>query len=156
MARTARRWEARIWAPNCRSYSGQCRSRTSAKESTQAGALNLARLVKGRQRRLRTGLAQGRQMGVDGRGVQRLVAQIAADLTQRHSLFQEVSGVAMAQSVRGGLRVNAAGQARQAEDFLHRGHAHRLSGLAHRPTDYGSWVWVGGGGENQLWGARGA
>src|SRR5712691_6765557 len=112
MACTARRWEGRIAGPNCRSYCGQCWRRTSANVTTGGGgSLSFEVLVEFAQGRLSAGLADRRQVSVDDGGVQRVMAKVTADLKQGDAFFQQMSGIAMAQSVSGGGRVDAAGGA---------------------------------------------
>src|SRR5579859_1705295 len=121
MACTARRWEGRICAPNCRSYCAQCRRRTSASESTSRRLeLDFARLVEAVQCGLGARLADRRQMRVNGRGVQRLVAQINAELAQGYAFLQQMGGIAVAQRVGRRTGMDAAGLLSQSEDFLHR------------------------------------
>jgi hypothetical protein len=78
-----------------------------------------------------TGLffAGGGQMGIDYRGVQGGMAQILADQPQADSLFQEMSGVTVAQSVNHRFGVDATLDPGQLNSALHRGNAHRCGGL---------------------------
>ena len=77
-------------------------------------------LVKDGQSRLSPRLAHRGQMSVDRRRVERLVTQVTAHLTQGNSFFQQMGGIAVAQSMSSGLGMNAAGRSGQTEDLLHR------------------------------------
>ena len=92
-------------------------------------------LIERGQGRLGAGLAERRQVGVDDGRVQRLVPEILADLAQAHAFFEQVGGVAVAQAVRGGSGVDAAGGASQPIGHLHRAHAHGRGGVRHRLTE---------------------
>src|SRR5208282_1372723 len=128
---TARRCEGSSRWPNFRSYAGQCRRNTAAKEIKWPKGLRLQRLIEGVERGLRARLADGRQMRVNDGGVQRLVAEILADLAQRNAFFQQMGGVTVTEAVGGGGRVDAAGGAGQAVSHLHGADAHGGGGTGH-------------------------
>jgi len=74
------------------------------------------------------GFAQTGQVGIDGGDDWALVAEVDLDLTEVLALFQQVSGVGMAQRVNVGVLFDTAGLEREAEGPLQRGAAHRFGG----------------------------
>jgi len=90
------------------------------------------------------GLAEGGQVGIDGRDHRAAMTEVDLELAQVFALFEEVGGVGMAQGVDRGVLLDAAGIEGQAEGALECGAAHRLGGGA------GALATVALGGEQQL------
>jgi hypothetical protein len=74
------------------------------------------------------GLAQARQVGVDGGDERAVVAEVDLDLAEVLARFEQVRGVRMAQRVNVRGLFDAAGVQREAEGPLQRGAAHRFRG----------------------------
>src|ERR1039458_1380138 len=93
--------------------------------------LGLEGSVESVQSQLGAGFADVGQVGIEDGGVEGLVPQIGADLAQGNAFLQEVGGVAVAQGVRGGTGVDAAGGPSQAAGALDTALAHGAGAEVH-------------------------
>ena len=75
------------------------------------------------------GLTQGGEVGINDGGVEGLVTQILADLTQTDAFFQEMGGVGVSQSVDGGRGIDPAGGPSHSISHLNGADAHEGLGF---------------------------
>ena len=93
--------------------------------------LRLERWVEGAESGLGARFADGCQMGIDDRGVERFVSQVVADLAQADAFLEQMRGVTVTQAMGGGSRIDGAGGASQSLSHLDGTHAHGRARLGH-------------------------